>query len=303
MDSLLYPDRSRDAAQAFFRRAVITRAGEWPRKVNLDGHAASHLAMRLLSEGDARWRSVIVRDCRYLNNIVEQDHRAIKGRCASMLGFKSFSTAAVTLAGIELAHRIRKRQFSIDPACQEGNDSPKLMWDRVLAGVATADRKLAKGQPRPSTANAPELKRSAKSVRRASRWGRQNPADIRPGRSPRKVSFGGSLYLLISPAGSRCWRYNYRFNGRYRTLALGIYPAVSLRMAKVRHLAARRLLASGTDPSLRRQEIRTISAVDIGNTVGSAHCLLDDEGILRRSDEAVQRWQHSCRTLSPSNSR
>ena len=47
-----------------------------------------------------------------LNNIVEQDHRAIKRRCASMAGFKSFANASVTLAGIELAHRIRKRQFN-----------------------------------------------------------------------------------------------------------------------------------------------------------------------------------------------
>jgi transposase-like protein len=44
-----------------------------------------------------------------LNNIVEQDHRAIKRRCASMAGFKS---SAITIAGIELAHRIRKGQFS-----------------------------------------------------------------------------------------------------------------------------------------------------------------------------------------------
>jgi transposase-like protein len=56
---------------------------------------------------------VKVRTSRYLNNIVEQDHRAIKRRCASMAGFKSFATAAVTIAGIELAHRIRKRQFML----------------------------------------------------------------------------------------------------------------------------------------------------------------------------------------------
>jgi transposase-like protein len=56
---------------------------------------------------------------RYLNNIVEQDHRAIKGRCACMLGFKSMQTAAITLSGIELAHRIRKGQFSI------GDGSPR----------------------------------------------------------------------------------------------------------------------------------------------------------------------------------
>ena len=48
-----------------------------------------------------------------LRAVVEQDHRAIKRRCASMLGFKSFRTAAISLAGIELAHRIRKHQFKV----------------------------------------------------------------------------------------------------------------------------------------------------------------------------------------------
>jgi putative transposase len=55
---------------------------------------------------------VEVRSCKYLNNIVEQDHRAIKRRCASMKGFQSFTNAAITIAGIESAHRIHKRQFS-----------------------------------------------------------------------------------------------------------------------------------------------------------------------------------------------
>ena len=50
-----------------------------------------------------------VRTCPYLNNIIEQDHRAIKARCEPMRGFKSFTTAATTLA--VLAHRIRNRQF------------------------------------------------------------------------------------------------------------------------------------------------------------------------------------------------
>jgi hypothetical protein len=62
---------------------------------------------------------VEVRSCNYLNNIVEQDHRAIKSRCSSMKGFKSFNKAAVTIAGIELAQRIHKRHFSdFNPATQ-----------------------------------------------------------------------------------------------------------------------------------------------------------------------------------------
>jgi transposase-like protein len=114
VDFLLRPDRGIAAAQAFFRKALATSLPRWPRKITLDGHAPSHQALRLLRREDTKWKHVLVRSCPYLNNIVEQDHCAIKRRCASMLGFKSFGNAAITLAGIELAHRIRKRQFSFD---------------------------------------------------------------------------------------------------------------------------------------------------------------------------------------------
>ena len=59
---------------------------------------------------------------KYLINVIEQDHRAIKRRCASMKGFKAFANAAVTIAGIELAHRIHKHQFSFGPG-RPRNDS------------------------------------------------------------------------------------------------------------------------------------------------------------------------------------
>jgi transposase-like protein len=132
--SLLCDNRDMAAAQAFFRRAVASKwAHGWPRKVNLDGNTASHRALRLLGQEDPRWKSVVVRGRRYLNNIVEQDHRAIKRRCASMTGFKSFESAAITLAGIELAHRIRKRQFSFGRIGRRQGGSLKQWWDRALA--------------------------------------------------------------------------------------------------------------------------------------------------------------------------
>jgi hypothetical protein len=70
--------------------------------------------------------------------------------------------------------------------------------------------------------------------------------------------------LLVAPDGSRYWRYNYRFNGKQKTLALGVYPNVPLEKARVRHQAARRLLAAGTDPSLHRQALRTQAAAELG---------------------------------------
>lgn len=256
VDHLLFADRSREAAQAFFRKAVAAHAGKWPRTVNLDGNTASHLAMRLLREEDSRWQGVTVRDRRYLNNIVEQDHRAIKRRCASMLGFKSFKTAEITLAGVELAQRIRKRQFSV----RRGRGDMKQLWDRVLADALAPDEGSILEPPGGPTANAPELKR----VRRS----RARHPPLQPLRYARKLSDGGGLYLMVVPSGSRYWRFNYRFNGKQKTLALGVYPYVSLETARARHQAARHLLAAGTDPSLMRRELRTGAVAEIGEYRG-----------------------------------
>jgi len=60
-----------------------------------------------------------VRSCKYLNNVVEQDHRRIKQRIRPMLGFKRFETAAVTIRGIELAEKIKKQQFNLKPLTRE----------------------------------------------------------------------------------------------------------------------------------------------------------------------------------------
>jgi transposase-like protein len=101
------------------------------------GMRQSHRALRLLRQENPEWRSVVVRSNRYLNNIVEQDHRAIMRRCAPMLALKSFRTAAVTLAGVELAHRIRKRQFSFGRRGSRRFLSLKHLWARALADAET----------------------------------------------------------------------------------------------------------------------------------------------------------------------
>ncbi|MGQ0835543.1 MAG: Arm DNA-binding domain-containing protein [Gammaproteobacteria bacterium] len=76
---------------------------------------------------------------------------------------------------------------------------------------------------------------------------------IKPLRYARKISDSRGLYLLVAPNGGRYWRYNYRFNGKQKTLALGVYPDVSLDKARARHQEARRQLADGIDPSIKRQ--------------------------------------------------
>lgn len=78
-------------------------------------------------------------------------------------------------------------------------------------------------------------------------------------RYPRKISFGGNLYLLVRPQGGRYRHYHYRYGGKRKTLSLGTYPDVPTALAQVRHRTARRLLAAGVDPAVRRCELRLLN--------------------------------------------
>jgi transposase-like protein len=133
VDALLCADRSELAAREFFTKVLKTHHPRWPTKLNLDGNAASHRALSVLRQENPDWQSVEIRSRRYLNNIVEQDHRAIKRRCAPMLAMKSFRTAATTLAGVKLAHRIRKGQFTLGSRGPHQFSSLKHAWARALA--------------------------------------------------------------------------------------------------------------------------------------------------------------------------
>jgi transposase-like protein len=62
--------------------------------------------------------AIVIRHCKYLNNIVEQDHRAVKRITRPMLGFKSFWAARCTVAGIEVMHALRKGQLTTGNAPQ-----------------------------------------------------------------------------------------------------------------------------------------------------------------------------------------
>lgn len=78
---------------------------------------------------------------------------------------------------------------------------------------------------------------------------------IKPARYARKLVDGAGLHLLIMPNDHRYWRYQYRFDGTQKTLALGVYPYVSLQVARGRHRFARRLLADGIDPSTLKRTL------------------------------------------------
>ena len=74
-----------------------------------------------------------------------------------------------------------------------------------------------------------------------------------------KLFDGGGLFLLVTPAGGKWWRLKYRFDGKEKQISLGVYPAVSLEDARIRRDEARRLVASGINPSEARRGIKASS--------------------------------------------
>jgi transposase-like protein len=124
VDFLLSKRRDMGAAKRFFSRA--TRQHGAPRVITLDGYAASHRAVDELKAAGTLPDRVQVRSSKYLNNLIEQDHRRIKQRIRPMLGFKRFETAAVTIRGLELAAKIKKHQFNLKPVAGKTTTAPEL---------------------------------------------------------------------------------------------------------------------------------------------------------------------------------
>ena len=110
VDFLLTAKRDMAAAKRFFEKAMGANGD--PDKVAMDKSGANKAAMDAIDAGRAM--PILVRQVKYLNNIFEQDHRAIKRVTRPMLNFKSFRAASSVLAGIELIYMIRKGQFEID---------------------------------------------------------------------------------------------------------------------------------------------------------------------------------------------
>ena len=114
LDFMLSEHRDAKAARRFFKQAINTN--DVPDKVVIDKSGANLAGLR--------WTNVMLKfvngsklikilQVKYLNNIVEQDHRFIKKLTRPMMDFKSFRSASATLQGIEVANMIRKRQFGI----------------------------------------------------------------------------------------------------------------------------------------------------------------------------------------------
>ena len=107
IDFLLTHRRKKRAAHRFLTKA-ITQNGV-PELINIDKSGSNKEAIRVYNK--RKLTRIKYRQCKYLNNIIEQDHRFIKWRICNGLGYKSFKSASVTLSGIETVRMIKKNQL------------------------------------------------------------------------------------------------------------------------------------------------------------------------------------------------
>lgn len=112
VDFRLTARRDREASRRFLEKATAQNGR--PSLINIDKSGADKAGVADYNDARAE-KPIAVRQCKYLNNVVEQDHRSIQRRIRLMLGFKSFWTARVVLAGIELVHMLRKGQLASAP--------------------------------------------------------------------------------------------------------------------------------------------------------------------------------------------
>ena len=109
VDFLLTKRRMKGSAQKFLNKAISNNGK--PRLINIDKSGANTQAIRIVNQYSLTFKKIRIRRVKYLNNIVEQDHRTIKRRIAITTGFKEFESAQRTLAGIEIVNIIRKNQI------------------------------------------------------------------------------------------------------------------------------------------------------------------------------------------------
>lgn len=116
VDYLLRAKRDRKAAAAFFKKAIGSSGV--PEKINIDKSGSNTSG---INECNKIYETNIeIRQNKYLNNLIEQDHRHIKQLCRATLGFQSFRSARITIAGFEVMRMLKKKQFAA------GADAPAM---------------------------------------------------------------------------------------------------------------------------------------------------------------------------------
>ena len=123
IDFLLTEHRDKEAALRFLKKAI--RRNGVSETITIDGSEANAAAIK--SYNEEHGTAIVIRQVKYLNNVVEQDHRAVKRMTRPMLGFKAFDAAQCTLAGVERMPMIKTRQMVVE-AGDEGLTAAALFY-------------------------------------------------------------------------------------------------------------------------------------------------------------------------------
>ena len=132
LDFLLTAKRDAAAAKRFFRKALKACHNQEPRVITVDKNAAYPKAIDQLKAKEELPEKVELRQKKYLNNIIEQDHRGIKRLVKPGMGFKSFNTARRTLKGYEIMNMVRKGQIK---NVTKGAVAERILFINQIFGV------------------------------------------------------------------------------------------------------------------------------------------------------------------------
>jgi IS6 family transposase len=133
LDFMLSAKRDGSAAARFFRKVLRAEHTQTPRVMTVDKNAAYPVAMDELKQDKTLKAETELRQCKYLNNIIEQDHRNIKRIVKPIMEFQSFNSARRTLCGIEAMAMIRKGQVK---GISQGDSVPQTRFINELFGVS-----------------------------------------------------------------------------------------------------------------------------------------------------------------------
>jgi len=132
LDFLFSAKRNGKAAARFFRKVLNGQHTQAPRVITVDKNAAYPVAIKALKDDETIAGDTELRQSKYLNNIIEQDHRAIKRIVKPMMGFKTFNSARRTLRGIEAMNMIRKGQVQ---EMDQGSSMSQVKFIEALFGI------------------------------------------------------------------------------------------------------------------------------------------------------------------------
>ncbi len=133
LDFMLSAKRDGKAAARFFRKVLKAKHTQTPRVITVDKNAAYPVAVEALKADETLAAATELRQSKYLNNLIEQDHRNIKRLTKPMMGFGSFNTARRTLSGIEAMGMIRKGQVK---GIRKGENVSQAKFIEELFGIS-----------------------------------------------------------------------------------------------------------------------------------------------------------------------